>query len=301
MFIADMHCDSLLSVSASRGLISDYNTSKKNPYLQFFAAFVPCRARAMEVRRRELMRYLNIYAYECDRLGLRKIDDVRALCSATDLGESSATFTLEGGGGLLADSEELFTLHRAGLRVMGFVWDTNELGTSCYDEEDNGLTQEGVRMARRCAELGITPDVSHLSDKSFYDLCDVYAMPIIATHSNFRAVCDHKRNLTLDMARIIAARGGVIGLNLYPDFVKHGEVRKEDILPHVEYGLEHLGESVIGFGFDIDGTRGKYPTGISESASIHDTVCDMLLSHYPASTVARIAGMNVTDFLKGVL
>ena len=108
MFIADMHCDSLLTVSSSRGLISDYNTSKKHPFLQFFAAFVPCRARAMEVRKRELMRYLNVYAYECDRLGLKKIDDVRALCSAMDLGESCAMFTLEGGGGLLADSEELF-------------------------------------------------------------------------------------------------------------------------------------------------------------------------------------------------
>jgi membrane dipeptidase len=210
-------------------------------------------------------------------------------------------FTVEGGGGLLADSEELFTLHRAGLRVMSLVWDSNELGTSASDEWDVGLTSEGIRMAKRCAELGITLDVSHLSDKSFYELCDAYPLPIIATHSNFRDVRPHPRNLTLDMARIIAARGGVIGLNLYPLFLGVSSPSADDLLPHIDYGLEHLGESVLGFGFDIDGTCGVYPEGIDESSSIHDRVCDILLSHYPASTVERIAGGNVTDFLKGVL
>ena len=301
MIISDMHCDSLLTVNSERGLINGYNTSAKHPFLQFFAGFVPCEARPPEVRRRELMHYFDIYAYECDRLGLTKIEDVRGLCTALDMNEKCAMFTVEGGGGLLADSEELFTLHRAGLRVMSLVWDSNELGTSSADELDIGLTPEGIRMAKRCAELGITVDVSHLSDKSFYELCESYPLPIIATHSNFRDICPHHRNLTLDMARIIVARGGVIGLNLYPLFVNRPEARITDLLRHLDYGLEHLGESAIGFGFDIDGTYGLYPEGIDESASIHDKICDMLLSRYPASTVERIAGTNVTDFLKGVL
>ena len=299
--IADMHCDSLLTVNAERGLISDYNVSKKHPFLQFFAAFIPCKSRVPEVRRRELMHYFDIYAYECARLGLTHIDSVRGLCSAIDNGERCAMFTVEGGGGLLADSEELFTLHRAGLRIMSLVWDSNELGTSATDEWDVGLTNEGIRMAKRCAELGITVDVSHLSDKSFYELCDAYPLPIIATHSNFRDVRPHPRNLTLDMARIITARGGVIGLNLYPLFLGVDMPSADDLLPHIDYGLEHLGESALGFGFDIDGTAGVYPDGVDESSSIHDRICDILLSHYPASTVERIAGGNVTDFLKGVL
>jgi microsomal dipeptidase-like Zn-dependent dipeptidase len=62
-----------------------------------------------------------------------------------------------------------------------------------------------------------------------------------------------------------------------------------------------LGESVLGYGSDIDGTDGKYPLGITESASIYDTVTDYLLSKYPSSVVSRIAGENVADFMKGVL
>ena len=301
MYVADMHSDSLSAVNAEKGLISEYNTSKKYPYLQFFASFTPFKARSMEVRRKEVMKHLNVYAYECERLGLTKIEDVRGLCYATDNALPSAMFTIEGGGGLLADSDELFTLYKAGLRIMGFAWDTNELATGAFDECDNGLTDEGIRMAHRCAELGITVDVSHLSDKSFYDLMKHYPLPIIATHSNFRDVCNNKRNLTFDMAREIVARGGVIGLNLYPDFIKEENARIEDIIPHIEYHLEHFGEDSLAFGFDIDGTSGKYPIGITEAESIHDKVIDLLLSRYPSRTVENIAGENVINFLKGVL
>ena len=302
MYIADMHCDSFLKVNADTGLINAHNTSKKYPFLQFFAAFTPAGEHTPEARRKSVMRYLDIYAYECERLSLVKIEDVRSLCYATDHGLPSAMFTIEGGGGLLADSDELFTLHRAGLRIMSLAWDTNELATASNEFMDLGLTDEGVRMAKRCAELGITIDVSHLSDKSFWDLCEVYPLPLIATHSNYRDVCNHKRNLTLDMAREIVARGGVIGLNIFPHFVKEGKARIKDIIPHIEYHLEHFGETGLGFGFDIDGTNGLYPHGIVEGDySIHDKVMDMLLSRYSESTVRKIAGENVIDFLKGVL
>ncbi len=301
MYVADMHSDSLLTVNAENGLISEYNTSKKHPFLQFFAAFTPFKARSLETRKKEVMHFLNVYAYECERLGLIKVEDVRGLCYATDNSLPSAMFTLEGGGGLLADSDELFTLYKAGLRIMGFAWDSNELAAGANDENDTGLTDEGIRMARRCAELGITVDVSHLSDKSFYDLLNHYPMPVIATHSNFRDVCPHKRNLTYDMAKKIVNRGGVIGLNLYPDFVKSENAHIEDIIPHVEYHLEHFDENSLSFGFDIDGTDGKYPLGINTESSIHDQVIDLLLSRYPTRIVEKIAGENVINFLKGVL
>ena len=301
MFIADMHNDSLTRVSGERGLTNEYNVSAKNPYLQFFAVYTPASGRPPEVRRRDVMKYLNAYIYECARLSIEKIDNVRSLCASCDQRLPSALFAIEGGGGLFADSEELFTLHKAGLRIMGLAWDKNELASSAFDDEDEGLSPEGIRMAKRCAELGITIDVSHLSDKSFYDLCEVFPHPIIATHSNFRDVCSCPRNLTKDMARIIAARGGVIGLNLYPSFVRGEGARIEDILPHIDYCLENFGDGCLGFGFDIDGTSGKYPIGLDESSSIHDKVIELLLKHYPESTVRRIAGENVIDFLKGVL
>ena len=301
MYITDMHCDSLTRVSQTRGLITEYNLSAKHPMLQLFAICTPFEGRPPQLRRREVMKNLNAYIYECARLSLDKIDDVRSLCNAMDSGRSAAMFTIEGGGGLFADSEELFTLYKAGLRIMSLAWDKNELASSAFDQSDEGLSDEGIRMAKRCAELGITIDVSHLSDKSFYQLCECYPHPIVATHSNFRDVCKNPRNLTSDMAKIIVSRGGIIGLNLYPSFLSESDARIEDILRHVDFCLEHFGDANLGFGFDIDGTRGKYPLGIDESSSIHDKVIELLLLHYPESTVKKIAGENATEFLKGIL
>ena len=302
MFIADMHCDSLSLLSGKRGLINEYNTSKANPFLQFFAAFIPFDGRSAQERRAEAIRMANAYLYETERLGISRITSVRELTAAEDFAAPCSIFSLEGGGGLLADSEELFTLHKLGLRVTGLVWDTNELGASASDNEDTGLTSEGIRMLHRMAELGITPDVSHLSDNSFYDLCEVFSLPFIATHSNFRSLCDHRRNITDDMARELTRRGGIIGLNLYPAFLRtDADATVSDLLRHLEYGISKFGEDSIAFGFDIDGTSGKYPIGIDESSSIHDKIAEEILKLYPASTVEKVVGGNIINFLKGTL
>ena len=302
MLVLDMHCDSLQRVNANYGLVSEYNVPKNNSFLQFFAICTPRIGRSPEARRRSVMHYLDVYAYECERLGLLKVEDARGLYYATDNIMPAAMFTIEGGGGLFADSEELFTLYRAGLRVMGLAWDTNELATSAFDENDEGLTDAGVAMAIRCAELGITLDVSHLSDKSFYQLSEIYPLPLIATHSNYREICNNPRNLTLDMAKKIISRGGVIGLNLYPSFLSESKnASLDDVIRHIDFHLEHFGDNGLSFGFDIDGTNGKYPIGIDESSSIHDRVIDELIKRYPEDTVCRIAGENAKDFLLGVL
>ena len=211
MYIVDMHCDSISTVTAERGLVNPYNFSREYPQLQFVAEFVPRADEAPEVRRRRLMHYLDVYISECQRLKLVPVSTCHDLSFATAVERRAAILAIEGGGGLFADSEELNTLYRAGLRMLGLAWDTNELAASAWDKNDTGLTPEGVAMVKRCSELGIILDVSHLSDNSFYQLLDTTAYPVVATHSNFRELCSSPRNLTLDMARRITSRGGVIG------------------------------------------------------------------------------------------
>ena len=299
--IADMHCDSLLKVSAERGLLSDYNVSRKKPFLQFTAAFVPAGKDTPAARRRKLIGYLDTYLSETHRCDLVRVDCAAELHRALDFSLSATVLTVEGGGGLFADSEELQTLYRAGLRVLGLCWDSNELAAGAWDSCDTGLTEEGKKLARTASEMGITPDVSHLSDRSFDELLDTVRYPVLATHSNFRAVTNSPRNLTLSQAERIVARGGVIGLNLCPAFLTEKEhADATDILRHVDYALSHLGDRALAFGCDIDGIE-EYPRGFEPTGSIHDKLCDLLLSHYPAKTVERIAGENVTDFLRSNL
>ncbi len=302
MYIADLHCDSLGEVNSGRGFITRYNFSKRNPQLQLASAFIPARGESGAARRRRLMHMLDVYLAERARLELVPVLGAQDLIYAVECGLSSSIFSVEGGGGLTADSPELDSLFFAGMRVFGMVWDTNELGTSALDSNDLGLTDEGKRLATVATEKGIILDASHMSDRSIYELLELSPYPIIATHSNFREVCRHPRNLEYELARRITVRGGIIGISLYPDHLVEGaDADITDILRHIDYALEKFGESSVGFGFDIDGTDGRYPRGISEAESIHDRVVDMLLSHYGESVVERIAGGNAIEFFKANL
>ena len=201
----------------------------------------------------------------------------------------------------MPDSFEIDTLYRMGLRVMGLCWDTNELACSSWDREDLGLSEAGGMMVDILSAYGIIIDVSHLSDRSFYDVMERTAYPVIATHSNFRDICRSPRNLTLDMSRRIASRGGIIGLNLYPAFLNDsGRADKTDIYRHVDYALEHLGEDVLCLGCDIDGVE-AYPCEFNADESIHDKLVDILLERYSSGVVEKIAGLNAINFFKGHL
>lgn len=302
MYICDMHCDSILRVNSSRGLVEKHNFSSDYPQMQFVALFVPKGEESPRERRRRTMHLLDVYLSERERLKLVSVADCHDLNYAIETERRSTLLSIEGGAGLFADSEELLTLYRAGLRVLGLAWDGNELSASAWDKEDYGLTAEGRALARRASEMGIILDVSHMSDRAFYDLLELTPYPLLATHSNFRDVCPSPRNLTKDMAAKIVARGGVIGLNLYPPFLTENLVcTPEDILRHVDYALENFGENSLGFGFDIDGTDGMYPEGFDERSSIHDRMLELLDKRYSASVVERLAGGNVIEFCRNNL
>ncbi len=299
MYIADMHCDSLARVSSERGLRTRYNFSYEHPQLQFVAEFIPRRGESPEARRRKLMHLFDVYIAEQARLDLVPIHDCQDLNFAITCERSSSILAIEGGGGLFADSDELTTLYRAGLRVLGIAWDTNELATSSFDSNDNGLTPAGRELVTRASEMGIILDVSHLSDRSTEELLELTPYPVIATHSNLRSVCDVPRNLPDSIARKICARGGVMGISLYPGHLRaDSEATLDDVIRHVDYALEHFGEDSLGFGFDIDGTDGKYPHPLDESESIHDRVIEMLSARYGDRITEKIAGENVINFLK---
>ncbi len=301
MYIVDTHCDSLLTVNSERGLINSHNLSTKHPQLQLFAEFVPKDGMPPEYRRKKVFGLLDMYIAECQRLDILPVRDCQELNYAIEHGMRSSILAIEGGGGLLSDSTEIDTLYRMGLRVMGLCWDSNELATSSWDKEDLGLTDEGRLMVDILSAYGIIIDVSHMSDKSFYEVMERTAYPVIATHSNFRDICASPRNLTLDMAKKIANRGGIIGLNIYPAFLNDsGRADKSDIYRHVDYALENLGEDVLCFGCDIDGVE-EYPEGFNENESIHDRLVDILLERYSEGIVEKIAGLNAINFFKGNL
>lgn len=165
----------------------------------------------------------------------------------------NAVLSIEGAELLDCDPDKLETVRGWGVRCINLTWNhANALSGSHKEEPERGLSELGVSFARRAWELGILPDVSHLSDAGFWDLVRVAEGPILASHSNSRAVCGHSRNLTDDQFIAVRDSGGVVGVNLFTAFVG-GDGSMDALLAHFEHFLELGGERTLALGSDWDG------------------------------------------------
>ena len=167
-------------------------------------------------------------------------------------GKTAALLSIEGADLIECDVQKVETVAQWGVRFLNPVWNrANVLSGTNAEEPERGLSAAGRDFIHVLEEHAIYPDVSHLSDAGFWDLVHIARRPIVASHSNARAVCPHRRNLTDDQFRAIRDSGGVAGLNLYLDFV--GQPTMDALVAHVEHFLALDGEKTLCLGGDLDG------------------------------------------------
>ena len=163
----------------------------------------------------------------------------------------AALLSVEGAEVIACDPNRLFPLREQGFRMLTLTWNADNALAGCH-LSDKGLTAQGRAFVREAQALDILVDVSHLGERAFWELVDIAAKPILASHSNARALRDYSRNLTDDQLRAIAQTGGTVGLNLYPPFLgDHADF--ETLLRHLEHMLAICGETHIALGGDLDG------------------------------------------------
>ena len=312
MYVVDSHCDSLADFGNGIpcALIKPYNFSAKYPQLQFAAIFCgrPGESGAQCYNRAK--RYISTFCATvlAERERLVHVLTCRDIERSKKERKHAVILSAEGAGKAISENRALLgELYDAGARVIGLAWESNSLVKSNRiekGESDTGLSVLGREVAEEINDLGMIFDVSHLSDKSFYDIAALSKKPIIASHSNFRSVCPHNRNLTDDMASLIFATGGMIGLTFYPPFISPNAEWQtvEGLFSHLEYGLSLGGENHIGFGGDIDGTSGAYPYPLDVTSSMHDKIIELMLRHnYSEELVLKVAGENYLNYLKKYL
>ncbi len=202
--------------------------------------------------------------------------DTHRLCRSTEdmiaavgEGKHPVLLALEGPEAIACDPCRLDELKDLGFVMTTLTWNyKNALAGSHLTGE--GLSPEGKAFVRRAQELGIVIDVSHLSDKAFWDLVDITSAPFIASHSNSRAVCPHSRNLTDEQFKVIRNLGGVVGLNLYAPFLRQtGEADFSDVKRHLDHWIALGGENYISLGGDLDGCD-TLPKGFTGVDSYND-------------------------------
>lgn len=209
-------------------------------------------------------------------------EDVKACINDKKTG---ILLTIEDGGVLAAGASEtesgslreesrkvirsLDDMYKKGVRLITLTWNhENCIGYPNSDNADimaKGLKKTGIEVVERMNELGMIVDVSHLSDGGFYQVAELMAKakrPFVASHSNSRAVTGHPRNMTDQMIRMLAAQGGVMGLNLAPHFLddtqrKDGSSRIADMVKHILHIRSVGGADVLAIGSDFDGIEGQ--------------------------------------------
>lgn len=265
--VFDFHCDTALALLGremkgghslrSNPFHIDLERAKTLPgYCQCFACFtttwdkLPGGTKVTDVFEREMAIVVTQIEEHSDLIRQAfTAEDVR--CNLEE-GFMSGILTVEGPAGFGFDPALLEMLYQAGIRVSTLGWNEKNPLTGSH-VTGGGLTDKGREYVRECQRLGITVDVSHLSDEGFWDIMDITEKPIIASHSNSRAVCNISRNITDDMFKAICQTGGTVGQNLYADFL--GENASIDtVCDHIFHFLELDPEGVhISLGGDLDG------------------------------------------------
>ena len=147
--------------------------------------------------------------------------------------------------------------------------------------------------------LGIMVDLSHASDKTFYDCLRYSKAPAIASHSCCRSLCSHRRNLTDQMLRDLGAAEGYVGINFYPTFLSDSTdpvPGVEAIVNHIEMALELCGEDHVGIGSDYDGIE-ITPAGMEDVSKIGLVFDEMRLRGYSEALISKVSGENLMSVM----
>ncbi len=278
MKVVDMHCDTIGELwkaekagkpisLRSNSLHIDLEKMQKGDYLlQNFAMFVFLgREKDPLVNVLEMIDVYNrAMAENADLIApVLKYEDIEKNRAA---GKLSGMLTIEEGAVLKGNPYVVRSLYQLGVRMLTLTWNfENEIGypntivkAKNYDPSRHyGLKPEGIEIVREMNRVGMIVDVSHLGDDGFWDVAKYCDGPFVASHSNARAVCNHTRNMTDDMIRTLADKGGVMGLNFCGDFLNpNGKSRVEDMVRHAKHIINIGGSDILGLGTDYDGIDG---------------------------------------------
>ena len=312
--VIDGHCDSIgdqlerkrwLGDRSNDGHVDLPRLREGGIDVQFFACYVPTpyQRHGATTHALERLDQLHLLAERLpDQFVLaRTTDDILRAKAA---GKVAGIAGLEGAEALDASIGVLRQFHRLGLRNLGLAW--NHRNAACdgvaESRTNGGLTEFGVKVVEECNQLGILLDVSHLSSAGLTDVLAVSQQPIIASHSNARALCDHPRNLTDAQMAAIAAKGGVIGVTFVDSFLNRAnpqDASLDDIVANIEYMLGVVGPEHVALGSDFDGW--------TMAREIKDASCYPLITQklvergHDAKVIRLILGENLFRVMRTVL
>lgn len=311
MIIVDAHCDTITTIMETNEQLRENNChidlsrlKQYDSFVQFFAAFISPKHAKMGALCRAIdiidRLYREIEVNKNDIMICRNYNDIM---KATQRKKVAAVLTIEGGDALEGSISALRMLYELGVRAITLTWNhRNQIADGVADASTGGgLTPFGKEVVKEMNRLGMLVDVSHLSETGFWDVINTTTTTIIASHSNSKKICDHRRNLTDEQLLALKKNGGVTGINLCPEFIySEGKATMKHVLGHIEHIVALTGEDTLGLGADYDGID-ETPQGLEGVQCINDLLNELLKLNYSETLVNKIAGENFLRVIKGVL
>jgi membrane dipeptidase len=308
--IIDLHCDALLKLWEGKGKLRfadspELHTNKLR--LQQGQVMVQCFAIFIEpdiTSDQKFQAALEQVDYFYKEV-LGKNPEMKQVKEWTDFdhlkdGEIGAMLTLEGVDAIGNDLTKLHILYQLGVRSVGLTWNNANLAADGAGEpRGGGLTLFGKEIVEFTNQHQMLTDVSHLSEKAFWDVIELADYPI-ASHSNSKTLCNHPRNLTDEQATAMFTNGGMIHVVYNPPFVKEdGKATITDLVEHIDHFCSLGGLKQIGLGSDFDGISECIP-GL-EDASKAQNLINELVKYYSEEAVKGFAYQNFLNHRPGIM
>ena len=290
----------------------------------FFAIFVPNKPKKSDKKKRKKGKLPNklpkpvklnyaqqtvmamiseLYALEAEpEGGLKVIKNIKDLRACIRDGVMGAILHFEGAEAIDEDLHALDVFYQAGLRSLGIVWSRKTIFAEGVPfrfphtlDTGPGLTKAGKQLVKRCNELGIMIDLSHMNEKGFWDVAKRSKAPLVATHSNVHALSPTPRNLTDKQLDAIKDSDGMVGLNFATGFLREDGKMDSDtpievMVKHIDYLVEKLGIDRVGLGSDFDGAT--IPDEIGDVAGLPKLVAALKDAGYNKTELNKITHKN---------
>ncbi len=249
--------------------------------------------------------------FRVERESQGKVKIVRTaaeLQNCLDNGIFAMILHFEGAEPIDTDLDALEVFYQAGLRSLGLTWSRKNAFAQgvpfkfpSSPDLGPGLTDAGKNLVRKCNELGIMVDLSHITEKGFWDVQSISTKPLVATHSNAHVVSQSPRNLTDKQLDAVRDSGGVVGLNYHVGFLRPDGERGSDVplsvmIDHIDHLVEKLGIDGVALGSDYDGAT--MPDDLQDAAGLPKLMGAMRERGYDDDSLRKIAHENWVRVLK---
>jgi membrane dipeptidase len=282
----------------------------------FFSIYMPGTITGPEAVKRALIMIDNVH-----RLAERHPNEIALATTAAEVraahkaGKFAALMGMEGGHMIDDNLSILRDYQRLGVRylTLSHAVNTNWSDSSGDKPLHNGLTDFGKDVVRELNRLGVLVDISHVSDKTFWDAMETSKAPVVASHSSLRALSGHPRNMTDDMVTALGSKGGVIMINYSTSFLSNDlyeaqqrnvpfperpRVSWEKIVEHIDHAVKLVGPTHVGLGSDFDGTT--VPDGMEDVSKLPKITAALLAKGYSEQDVKNILGENILRLMDRV-